>query len=63
MDEFCLDCLNKLNKSHFTQKTYVLSRKPNLCVECGERKPVVIRARRFPALYTLRQCLFHKAAK
>ena len=53
MAEFCLDCWNKLNKSNFTEKDYVISREPDLCEECGQWKPVIVRARRFPTLYVL----------
>ena len=63
MAEFCLDCWNKLNDSNFTEKEYLISREPDLCEECGEWKPVIIRVRRFPALYALRQCLFRRPAK
>ena len=54
MAEFCLDCWNKLNKTQFTEKAYVLSRELDLCEECGEWKPVIVRVRRFPALYVIR---------
>jgi len=63
MAEFCLDCWNKLNQSHFTEKEYILSDELDLCEECGQWKPVIVRVRRCPALYTLRQflrSLFHK---
>lgn len=60
MAEFCLDCWNKLNKSQFTEKTYVLSKELDLCEECGEWKPVIVCVRRFPALYTLRKSLWAK---
>ena len=63
MAEFCLDCWNKLNESNFTEKEYVISREPDLCEECGQWKPVIIRARRIPALYTLRQRLFRRPSK
>lgn len=63
MAEFCLDCWNKLNKTHYTEKEYVVSRELDLCEECGQWKPVIVRERRFPALYTLRVALcsiFHR---
>lgn len=53
MAEFCLECWNKLNSSNFTEKEYVISREPDLCEECGQWKPVIVRVRRFPALYVL----------
>jgi len=63
MAEFCLDCWNKLNKKEFTEKDYVLSGELDLCEECGQWKPVIVRVRRFPALYAFRTALrskFHK---
>ena len=63
MAEFCLDCWNKLNKKDFTEKDYVLSRELDLCEECGQWKPVIVRVRRFPALYTLRVALYSKFHK
>ena len=60
MAEFCLDCWNKLNKTQFTEKEYVLSKEPDLCEECGQWKPVIVRVRRIPALYTLRTSLCSK---
>ena len=63
MAEFCLDCWNKLNNSNFTDKDYVISRELDLCEECGQWKPVIIRVRCFPSLYTLRQYLFRRPSK
>ena len=63
MAEFCLDCWNKLNKKEFTEKDYVLSGELDLCEECGQWKPVIVRVRRFPALYTLRVALYSKFHK
>lgn len=42
MAEFCLDCLNKYYKDKkLTEKDVILGE--DLCEECGERKPCVIR--------------------
>ena len=60
MAEFCLDCWNKLNKTQFTEKEYVLSKELDLCEECGQWKQVIVRVRRIPALYTLRAALRKK---
>lgn len=57
MAEFCLDCWNKLNKTNFTEREYVLSRELDLCEGCGQWKPVIINVRRFPALYEIRTSL------
>lgn len=63
MAEFCLDCWNKLNKTQFTEKEYVLSKEPDLCEECGQWKPVIVRVRRIPGLYTLRTASQSKLRK
>ena len=63
MAEFCLDCWNKLNNSNFTEKEYVISRELDLCEECAQWKPVIIKIRRFPALYALRQRFFRRPQK
>lgn len=63
MAEFCLDCWNKLSSKRFTEKDYVLSRKPDLCEECGEWKPVIVRVRRWPWLYVFRSSLRSKFRK
>ena len=63
MAEFCLDCWNKLSKRNFTEKEYVLSKELDLCEECGQWKPVIIRVRRCPWLYGFCSSLrskFHK---
>lgn len=63
MAEFCLDCWNRLSGKEFTEKEYVLSRGLDLCEGCGEWKPVIVRVRRFPALYVLRCALRAKLHK
>ena len=55
MAEFCLDCWNKLEGTHATERDYVLSGEWDLCEGCGEWKRVIVRKRYFPALYTLLQ--------
>ena len=42
MAEFCLECLNKLNKTNDSKWRYVLSWEKDLCEECGQYKRVVI---------------------
>ena len=46
MAEFCLDCWNKINDTNDTPKKYVLSRRSDLCEECGEMKRIIISVRR-----------------
>ena len=36
MAEFCLDCWNKLNHSHKTERDYILSEEWELCEGCGK---------------------------
>ena len=46
MSELCLDCLNKLTRANDPRRKYILSRELDLCEECMQWKPVVIRKRR-----------------
>ena len=36
MAEFCLDCWNRMNRAHWTERDYVLSRERDLCEGCGK---------------------------
>ena len=49
MAEFCLDCWNEMNGTHYTPEQVVLEE--DLCEGCGSWKPVVISFRR-PGLFT-----------
>ncbi len=40
MAEFCLDCWNEMNGTHYTPEQVVLEE--DLCEGCGEWKPVVV---------------------
>ena len=51
MAEFCLECLNKLNKTNHSKWRYVLSWEKDLCEECGEYKRVVIVERVWSRVY------------
>lgn len=42
MAEFCIDCVNEMNDSNYTEKSVVLSENIELCEGCGEYKRVVI---------------------
>lgn len=55
MAEFCLDCLNKLENTHCTERDYILSDEDDLdlCEGCGEWKRVVIVRRKHRLLYDL----------
>lgn len=46
MSESCLECLNKLTRANDPRRKYILSRELDLCEECMQWKPVVIRKRR-----------------
>jgi len=41
MAEFCLDCWNKINRTHLSEEDVTLSEYFDLCEECEEMKPVV----------------------
>lgn len=41
MAEFCLDCLNRISKTNYTEKDFALSKYLELCEGCGEMKKVV----------------------
>ena len=44
--EFCLDCWNKINGTDDPPGKYVISRELDVCEECGEWKPIIIRVKR-----------------
>lgn len=46
MAEFCLDCFNKISKTNYTERDFILSDELDLCEECGEWKQVIIVQRR-----------------
>lgn len=46
MAEFCLACWNKIMDTNDPPKKFILSRNLDLCEECGEWKPVIIRVKR-----------------
>ncbi len=46
MSEFCLDCWNRINKTHDTEKEWVLSQEPDLCEGCGKYLPVIVTQRK-----------------
>ena len=47
MAEFCLDCWNKINDTHLTQKDVIISEYLDFCEECGEMTCVIIRYKKF----------------
>lgn len=60
MAEFCLDCWNRLNGFHKTERDYILSDEPDLCEGCGRFCRVVERERSYPVLYDLRRWMKRK---
>ncbi len=46
MAELCLDCWNKLTNSQYRPQCFLLSKELDLCEECGEWKPVIVRFKR-----------------
>ena len=53
MAEFCLDCWNRMNRAHWTERDYVLSRERDLCEGCGKFCRVVEGERTFKFFYDL----------
>lgn len=45
MAEFCLDCWNKINKTHNSKWRCVLSWERELCEECRQYKRVIVKER------------------
>ena len=54
MAEFCLDCWNRMNHAHWTERDYVLSNGRDLCEGCGKFCRVVEGERTLKLLYNLR---------
>ena len=48
MAEFCIDCFNGLNKTHYTPKDVVLEE--DYCEGCGEEKDCVIQIKNWGSL-------------
>ena len=46
MAEFCLGCWNKIMKTADPPDMYLISKELDLCEECGELKPVIIRKKK-----------------
>ena len=44
MAEFCLDCMNEMEGTHYTEENVELEM--DLCEGCGQIKPVVVGFRR-----------------
>lgn len=57
MAEFCLDCWNRINDAHWTERDYILSDEYDICEGCGEFRRVVEAKREFKLFYDLRQRL------
>ena len=50
MAEFCLECLNEISGTNYTEADFILSREPDFCENCGKMVRVAVRSRhRFPA--------------
>lgn len=49
MAEFCVDCWNDLNGTHYTENELWLE--DDLCEGCGEVKPCIITLRRKPLIF------------
>ncbi len=45
MAEFCLDCLNRISKTRYDERKYIISKDLDLCEGCGEWKHIVVMER------------------
>lgn len=54
MAEFCLKCWNKMNKTHETERDWVLSDELDLCEGCGQICRVIEKERTLKFLYDLK---------
>lgn len=54
MAELCLDCWNKLNKTRYTERNFILSKDLDLCEGCGLWRRVIIVERNCKLLYDIR---------
>jgi len=52
MAEYCLECFNDLNGTDYTEKEVRLDE--DFCEGCGEPKPCVVKLRRRPLLWWVR---------
>ena len=46
MAEFCLECLNEISGTNYTEADFILSREPDFCENCGKMVRVVVKRRR-----------------
>lgn len=51
MAEFCLDCFNKMNHTHYKKKEIWLTE--DFCEGCAEWKPCVVELRPKPILWRI----------
>lgn len=63
MAEFCLDCWNKMEHTHYTEREVVLTKGPDLCEGCAQWRRVIVGMREHPALYDLKRLFFRKKHK
>lgn len=42
MAEFCFECFNRLEESHYTRQDVKLSFLPDLCESCGQSRRIVV---------------------
>ena len=45
MSELCLDCYNKIIETNEPGRMFHMTKELDLCEECGQWKPVIIRVR------------------
>jgi len=45
MAEFCLQCLNRINKTNDPESKYIISKDLELCEGCGKMRHIVVAER------------------
>lgn len=54
MEDFCLDCWNKMNKTNDPPKKYVISKDLDVCEGCGKWRRVILAERKYFYLHKFR---------
>lgn len=60
MADFCVDCWNKINKTNYKPRKFMLSKELYLCEECGNYKHIILNERKYYYMYKFRIiiCIF-----
>ena len=44
--EFCIECFNRIMGADYALERFIISKDYDLCEECGEIKPIIVRVKR-----------------